>query len=74
MKWLSNRSIEALGSSLMKEYMGNTANMALTVDIEGFVTSYLKLPIAYHRFAENDVTKLGFISDGKTPLIIFWGE
>lgn len=45
-----------------------------SVDIDGFVTKYLKLPIIYQKFAEDDMSKLGFISDGKTPLSIFLSE
>lgn len=74
MKWLSNASIDALGNSLMRKYMSGKANNLLSVDIEGFVRDYLKLPVVYHRFAENDATKLGFISDGRTPLNIFFGN
>lgn len=74
MTWLSNASIDELGNSLIKNYMGDHAHNNFTVDIEGFVTEYLKLPILYHRFAEDDMSKLGFISDGKTPLNIFSGR
>ncbi len=74
MKWLSNASIDALGNSLIKNYMGQKLNGILSVDIEGFVQEYLKLPLMYHHFAEDDMTKLGFISDGKTPLNIFFGH
>ncbi len=71
MKWLSNASIDELGNSLIRNYMGERVNNETAVDIEGFVTQYLKLPIIYHSFAEDDMSKLGFISDGKTPLNVF---
>ena len=45
MTWLSNASIDELGNSLIKNYMGDHADNNFTVDIEGFVTEYLKLPI-----------------------------
>ncbi len=70
MKWLSNASIDELGSSLIKAYMGKEADKNFAVDIEGFVTNYLKLSIEYHSFAGKDISKLGFISDGITPLQI----
>ena len=44
MTWLSNASIDELGNSLIKNYMGDHADNNFTVDIEGFVTEYLKLP------------------------------
>lgn len=71
MKWLSNASIDELGNGLVKNYTDISKSKGFSVDIVGFVTKYLKLPIVYHRFAEDDMSKLGFISDGKTPLLIF---
>lgn len=71
MKWLSNSSIDELGSCLIKKYLGKRVNELLFVDIDGFVTGYLKLPIIYRHFAEDDISKLGFISDGRTPLRIY---
>lgn len=71
MKWLSNASADELGNSLIRSYMGKRADKSVAVDIEGFANEYLKLPVVYHSFAENDMTKLGFISDGITPLNIF---
>ena len=40
-------------------------------DIEGFITDFLKLPILYEAFAEDDPSKIGFLSDGITPLIVY---
>ncbi|MBO4897476.1 MAG: ImmA/IrrE family metallo-endopeptidase [Clostridia bacterium] len=71
MKWLTSASIDELGNTLIKDYMKKQANNNFKVDIEGFVTEYLKLPILYHSIAEKDLSKLGFISDGKTPLTIY---
>ncbi len=70
MNWLSNASIDELGNSLVRTYMGDTVNKSYAVDVDGFVTSYLKLPIEYRSFAEKDMSKLGFISGGVTPLNI----
>ena len=70
MKWLTSASIDELENTLIKDYMKKQANNNFKVDIEGFVTEYLKLPILYHTIAEKDFSKLGFISDGKTPLTI----
>lgn len=41
--------------------MKKQATNNFKVDIEGFVTEYLKLPILYHTIAEKDLSKLGFI-------------
>ena len=70
MNWLSSTSIDELGNTLIKDYMKEKTNTNCKVDIEGFVIEYLKLPILYHTIAEKDLTKLGFISDGKTPLTV----
>ncbi len=71
MKWLSNASADELGNSLIRSYMGNRANKSIAVNIEGFANEYLKLPVVYRSFAEEDMSKLGFISDGFTPLNVY---
>ena len=43
------------------------------MDIEGFVTDFLKLPLLYRSFAEEDSDKIGFIADGVTPLRVYEG-
>lgn len=73
MKWLTSASIDELGDKLINDYMKKQANTNYKVDIDGFVTEYLRLPILYHTIAETDCSKLGFISDGKTPLSIIIG-
>ena len=70
MKWLSNASIDELGNGLVKNYTDISKSKGFSVDIVGFVTKYLKLPIIYHRFAEDDISKLGFISDGKLNIAV----
>ena len=40
------------------------------VNIVGFVTEYLGLSIVYEKFADDNSTRVGFISDGKTELWI----
>ncbi|MCD8048571.1 MAG: ImmA/IrrE family metallo-endopeptidase [Clostridia bacterium] len=70
MKWLSNTSIDELGNSLIKDYMSKAKGKGCAVDIEGFAANYLMLPIEYRSFAEKDMSKLGYISDGITPLNI----
>lgn len=71
MRWLSNASIDELGNSLIRKYMRSQADRGTAVDIDGFVTEYLKLPVRYYSFAEEDMSKLGFISDGITPLNVY---
>lgn len=41
------------------------------VDIEGFVTEYLGLPIVYEKIREDDPGRQGFLSDGERPLWVY---
>ncbi len=68
MRLFTNTELDELGEGLICQYLGATAMNALCVNIEGFVTDYLKLPLLYCSFAEQDTDKIGFISDGVTPL------
>lgn len=71
MKIFSYDEIDALGEGLILQYLGAEAAQTTCVDIEGFVTDFLKLPLLYRAFAENDTDKIGFIADGITPLRIY---
>ena len=44
------------------------------VDIEAFVQEYLGVPIVYETFAEPDPGRVGFLSDGKRPLLVRRGN
>ena len=63
--------IDELGEGLIRQYLGAEADNTFCVDIEGFVTEFLGLPLFYRTFAEKDSDKIGFISDGITPLWIY---
>lgn len=71
----SFRELDALGTGLSKEYRrrSRTWNSAC-FDIEGFITDYLGIPIVYDTIAEDDRSKIGFLSDGMTPLMICRGN
>ena len=64
----SDIEIEELAEGLMRQYLGKLREVPLQVDIEGFLTGFLKLPLKYRSFAEDDFGKIGYISDGVTPL------
>lgn len=74
MKFFSYDEIDELGEGLIRQYLGTDAGQTYCVDIEGFVTEYLKLPLLYRSFAEQDTDKIGFIADGITPLRVFEGK
>lgn len=69
--YLTVNEIEELAESLVRNFYGRRQKMPQAVDIDCFVTRFLKLSIAYHAFAEADSGKIGFISDGITPLWIY---
>ena len=72
MKTLTSfQELETLGESLSKDYVKKTHCWnSHCFDIEGFITDYLNLKIVYEEFAENDLSKIGFMADGKNPLRI----
>ena len=69
--YLTVNEIEELAESLIRKFYGRRQQMPPAVDIDDFVSKFLKLPIVYHSFAEADSGKIGFISDGTTPLWIY---
>lgn len=60
--------IEELAEGVVLQFLGTQPEFSSYVDIEGFLTKYLRLPLEYRSFAETDFGKIGFISDGITPL------
>ena len=74
MRIFSYDEIDELGEGLIRQYLGTDAERTFCVDIEGFVTEYLKLPLLYRTFAEQDTDKISFIADGFTPLRVFEGH
>ena len=67
---ISNAEIEELADGLIKKYLATKKRVCSQIDIEDFCMGFLKLQIAYADFAEDDMDKIGFLSDGKTPLHI----
>lgn len=68
---LTYDEIDELGDGLIRQYLGSSADTCSCVDIEGFVTDFLGLPIVYRTIAEKDSDKIGFISDGLTPVLVY---
>ena len=68
----SFQELDALGEALVKDFFRRTRKRdPASLDIEGFIRDYLCLHIAYDRFAEEDGGKIGFFSDGMTPLLVW---
>lgn len=70
----TNSEIEELADSMIQQFLGDRTDTVLVVDIDGFVTDYLGLPVEYRTFAEKDMDKIGFISDGVAPLRVMSGK
>ena len=68
----SFHELDALGEGLSKDYISRTHRWnARCFDIEGFITDYLRLNIIYESFAEKDRSKIGFLANGTTPLLVY---
>ncbi len=67
--FLRNSEIDELCERSIYEYMGDDGT-GKHVDIIGFTTGFLKLTILYANIAEEDMSKLGFLADGRTPLLV----
>ena len=66
---VSFQELDVLGEGLVKDYAKKVhRSNAMCLDIEGFITDYLGLRIAYESIAEEDISKIGFLADGKSPL------
>ena len=67
--YVSNNEINELCEALIFDY--TKSRKCTSVDIEGFITNYLNLDIVYVVFADEDMSKEGYLSDGKSPLLIY---
>ena len=64
-RFISNEEMECLCEAMIKDFFKSKHyTNGLCVDIEAFVTEYLKLPIVYDSFAEPDPGRIGYLSDG----------
>jgi len=69
---LSNRELNELGKGVVISYLKKhgITQIPEKVDIEGIANS-LGLKVCYESIAEEDMRKIGFLADGKTPLKVF---
>lgn len=68
--FLSRKEADELGDALVQQYMGKNKDFPLFVDIDGFTTDFLRCQVLYETFAEDDMDKIGFSSDGITSLSV----
>ena len=69
--YISNRELDELGESLARYYLEKSGSEAdaKSMDIAG-LAKFLGLRVVFAPFAEKDLEKIGFLADGKTPLMI----
>ena len=66
--YISNKEIEQLAEGLVHVTYGKPPPQYIDVDA---IAAYLKLTVVYESIAEDDPDKIGFVSDGKTPLTVY---
>ena len=70
-RFTSTEEIETLCEAMIKDFFKSRHYTNVhCVDIEAFVSDYLKVSIVYETFAEQDPGRLGFLADGKRALWI----
>ena len=74
-RFTTNDEIENLCEAMIKDFFKSKHyTNEMCVDIEAFVREYLGVPIVYETFAEPDPGRVGFLSDGKRPLLVRRGN
>lgn len=71
MGYISREELDELGDGIAKNYL-KSAGLQFPVqciDIEG-MAGFMGLTVVYRPFAEDDLDKIGFLSDGRTALKI----
>ena len=66
--YVSNREIEQIAEGLVHVACGKPPPKRIDIDS---VAAYLGLTVRYEKFAENDLDKIGFTSDGQSALTVF---
>lgn len=69
--YISNRELEELGSGLVSRFVewSGMTHAPKCIDILG-VAQFLGLTVTFEHIAEEEPDKIGFLSDGRTPLKI----
>lgn len=69
--YMSRAEIDEVSEGLITAYADKFQGCVIhSIDIEHFITAFLKLKIEYTSFAEIDAGRIGFLADGVTPLLI----
>lgn len=69
--FLSRAELEEISHGLIEVYAKqNPKKTVQSIDIGHFITGFLMLKIEYVSFAEDDCSKVGFMADGETPILL----
>lgn len=74
-QYIPTRELDELGAGVVLTYLkkSGTVGFPKCIDIEGIASS-MGLNVVYEIFAEEDLDKIGFLSDGRTPLKVKRGN
>lgn len=64
----TNEEINEIGESIIMKYDYDAYVRGEAIDIEGFVERCLKYSVVYDEIAEDDASKIAFLSDGSSSL------
>ena len=67
----TNDEIDEIGEGLVRQFNFDSYSKGQAVDIEKFITEYLKYQIVYDNIAEEDAGKTAFLGDGKASLCVW---
>lgn len=70
--YIPKDNIEEIAEGIVLDYLQDKAKDVSCIDIEGLLLDYFKLNIRYENFAEDDPNVDGYISDGVTPLQVWY--
>lgn len=68
--YISRAEADELCDGLIQKYVGNDAQVPMSINIDGFVRDFLRCTVVYESIAEEDRDRIGFTGDGKRPLRI----
>ncbi len=66
--FISRAEAEELCDGMIQQFIGGTAEIPESVDIDSFVRDFLKCTVIYESIVEDDKDRIGFTGDGKRPL------
>lgn len=66
--YISRAEVEELCDGMIQEFTGSISVIPKSIDIDSFVSSFLKCTVIYENIAEDDKEIIGFTGDGKHPL------